>query len=186
MIYEVEQKFRVTDFDQIEESLHDLGATFHPPIQQEDKYFAHPSRDFSSTDEAFRIRRVGASNFVTYKGPKIDKTTKTRHEIELPLPHGEQIAKQFEDLFAALGFAEVAVVCKDRRRVDATWNHRTIEVALDDVHDVGRFVELELSADQATLESCKECLAALATKLNLTESERRSYLELLLTKSSQE
>ena len=44
-----------------------------------------PCRDFAQTDEALRIRTVGDTSFVTYKGPKLDATTKTRRELELPL-----------------------------------------------------------------------------------------------------
>ena len=68
----------------------ELGATIEPPVVQVDQYFAHPARDFAQTDEALRLRRVGKQNFITYKGSKIDATTKTRREIELPLAPGEE------------------------------------------------------------------------------------------------
>ena len=85
-----------------------------PAIGQSDRYFAHPSRDFARTDEALRIRTVGASSFVTYKGPKIDVTTKTRRELELPLDPGDADGSQFAELLTALGFTPVAVVRKQR------------------------------------------------------------------------
>ena len=46
-----------------------------------DHYFNGHDRDFHQTDEAFRIRRMGEKNFLTYKGPKRDTDTKTRIEI---------------------------------------------------------------------------------------------------------
>ena len=52
------------------------------PAEQVDTYFSHPARDFAATDEALRIRSIDQENFVTYKGPKLDATTKTRREID--------------------------------------------------------------------------------------------------------
>ncbi len=147
---------------------------------QSDLYFAHPARDFAQTDEALRIRRVGQHNFVTYKGPKIDQTTKTRREIELDLPAGDRGAADFQSLFEQLGFRTVAEVRKHRRTWLLDWQGHAVEAALDEVDRVGTFVELEITADEGGLDAARAALAALAAELQLTSGERRSYLELLL------
>ena len=54
-------------------------------------------------------------------------------------------------------------------------------MALDSVVDVGTFVELELTATESQLDDARDCLHRLAAQLQLTQIERRSYLELLLT-----
>ena len=177
---EVEQKFHADEFEAIESAVTELGALIEPAITQVDRYFAHPSRDFAQTDEAFRIRRVGETNCVTYKGPKIDSDTKTRREIELPMPDGEATTEQYTELFQSLGFTVVAEVFKQRRRANFTWHNQKVEIVFDVVKDVGQFVEIELSADESTLESAKSCLLSLAEHLGLQAVERRSYLELLL------
>lgn len=179
MNYEVEQKFRVEDLDAIATRLRQLDATIHEAVEQVDRYFAHPARDFAETDEALRIRQVGAATFITYKGPKIDATTKTRREIELPLGDQQGCAANLTELLTSLGFAVVAEVRKQRRVAETLWRERTVEVALDNVDEVGRFVELELAADKTTLDAARACLASLAAELGLRFSERRSYLELL-------
>ena len=51
---------------------------------------------------------------------------------------------------------------------------------LDEVNNAGSFIELEISADDSTLENAKSGLANLAEHLGLQRSERRSYLELVL------
>src|SRR6188472_3846060 len=130
---EVEQKFRVADLTAFAARLAERGVTFGEPQLQVDSYFNHPSRDFSQTDEALRIRQVGASNYVTYKGPKLDATTKTRREIELPISPGEPAAAQFGELLVALGFRPVAAVRKLRRKATLSHAGRQIEVVLDDV-----------------------------------------------------
>lgn len=183
MHWEVEQKFRIDDLQAVRAVLADLGVQWHEPIHQVDHYFNHPARDFGRTDEALRLRQVGEQNFITYKGPKIDPATKTRRELELPLPGGADVNGQFSGLLKALGFVSVAIVRKTRQAGSLSWSGHEVEVALDDVQDLGRFVELELLADDGGLDAAKAALAALADRLNLGASERRSYLELTISKN---
>lgn len=184
MLLEIEQKFPLDDPQAIRQSLDELGATFSPWIEQVDVYFAHPSRNFTETDEALRIRRVGEQNFVTYKGPKVDPQTKTRREIELALTPGDDGFGPFSELLEALGFRRVFEVRKRRLPGQLTWQGQVVHLALDDVADLGHFLELEQVADESHLEAAKSCLANLAQRLNLTTSERRGYLDLLLSRRS--
>jgi adenylate cyclase class 2 len=183
-MYEVEQKYRLADVAAFESKLRELGVDSFETIEQVDTYLAHPSRDFGETDEAFRVRRVGELNFVTYKGPKIDATTKTRREIELPLPDGAAYAEDFKRLQEALGFQLVAEVHKVRKKSHLRWQEADVEIVIDDVTGVGWYTELEIVADESEVESAKARLASLAEELNLQESERRSYLELLRERAS--
>lgn len=185
MHFEVEQKFRIDDQTAVERRLQELGATAGETVEQVDRYFNHPARDFAKTDEALRLRQVGEASFVTYKGPKIDPTTKTRREIELPLPDGQSTSADFGELLVALGFHPVDEVHKTRRTLQLHWENRSVEIALDTVAGLSRFIELEVSADESELPAAKACIATLATALGLTQSERRSYLELLLERKSQ-
>jgi adenylate cyclase, class 2 len=184
MKYEVENKFPVADLESMAERLMAYGARFDEAIEQVDHYFAHPLRDFAQTDEALRIRRIGERNLVTYKGPKLDRATKTRRELELPLATGDELTPQYVELLQALGFRSVAEVQKRRRCGSFTWQHRHVEATLDDVVGLGRFVELEIQADADTLPGAQAALLALAAALELTVVERRSYLELLLESRS--
>ena len=180
MNYEVEQKDPVADFSAVEASVLRLGGTFGPAERQVDRYFNHPAKDFAETDEALRIRSIGERNFVTYKGARVDAATKTRREIEVPVAPGTDAAGQFAELLTALGFRETAVVDKSRRAAHLTRSDFTAEVTLDVVREVGSFVEIEVLADETSLEAAKAELARLAADLSLTKTERRSYLELLL------
>lgn len=182
MKYEVEQKFPVADTASLEARLIAMGTTISEARVEADLYYAHPAREFAVTDEALRIRRRGESNLITYKGPKIDATTKTRREIELPLPPGEEAYAAWRGLLEALGFTPVTEVRKRRRKASVAWLDRRIEVSLDAVDEVGTFVELELVAEAEGVETAKACIGSLAEALGLSGSERRSYLELLLEK----
>ena len=162
MPYEVEMKFPVADLATLQSRLAGLGATIAAPQSEVDVYFAHPARDFAKTDEALRIRRKGSFNFITYKGPKIDAATKTRREIELPLPPGEQAAQAWTELIEALGFAPVGEVRKSRRKAHVDWQGRSVEISLDEVAGLGVYVELELIAEADGLDAARSNILSLA------------------------
>ncbi|MEW4454094.1 class IV adenylate cyclase [Bremerella sp. JC817] len=180
MKFEVELKFPVDDLSTVESQLEDLGGIIEVPKRQADRYYSHPSRNFAETDEALRIRRVGDQNFITYKGPKVDDSTKTRREIEVPLISGATGAANIVHMFESLGFTPVAEVTKDRRKSHIQYDGYEVLVAMDEVLNLGTFVELEITADEEDVESAKAAIAKLADQLGLSGSERRSYLELIL------
>jgi adenylate cyclase, class 2 len=183
MNWEVEQKFPLTDQPAIATKLASLGVKFGPPIHQIDHYLNHPARNFAATDEALRVRQVGEQNFITYKGPKIDLTTKTRREIELPLPTGQQMAEHFLELLAALGFRPVATVRKVRKLGHCPWMEHAVEIAWDEVDALGAYLELEISADDKTLAAATAALKSFADHLGIGPGETRSYLELQLARA---
>lgn len=182
MKYEVEQKFPVDNLRAVEKRLGELGAEIADARVEVDRYYNHPARDFAETDEALRIRRVGSVNRITYKGPRIDKITKTRQELELPLGEGDTAAADWNTLLEKLGFSAVSEVHKRRRKAHVVWQDLTVEVSLDEVTGLGTFVELELVVEEQDLDLARACIADLANELGLAQSERRSYLCLLLEK----
>jgi len=183
MLYEVEQKYPLDDFHWLQQRLQAMGASVGPPVEQIDRYFSHPARDFAVTDEALRIRSIGSESRITYKGPKIDQTTKTRREIELPLPPGPSTAADYEELLTALGFRPVATVRKVRHETTIDWRGHALEIALDEVDSLGYFAELEIVTNEQGLDAARAALAEVAEQLRLTTIERRGYLQLLREKS---
>jgi adenylate cyclase class 2 len=179
---EVEMKFPAGDLAELERRLRDQGAQYRETVHEADHYVNAPDRDFAKTDEALRLRRIGTANFVTYKGPKTDAQTKTRTEIEVPMAEGDKAAHDFLDLLIHLGYRPVAEVRKQRRTYRLQRHGFAVEVCLDDVQEVGHYVELEIVAPEAQLDPARAAIMELATALGLSGSERRSYLQLLLEK----
>jgi len=134
-------------------------------------YFNHACRDFSKTDEALRLRKVGEKTFLTYKGAKIEKLTKTREEYEVEVDNFNNAKKILEKL----GFKEVVKVKKKRRY----FRLKEYLVYLDEVQKLGSFVEIEKKANEYDPKELIEFLKALGAE----DIERRSYLELLLSES---
>ncbi len=185
--YEVEVKFRVPDLEALALRLSDQGAEAGPPIDQEDVYLAHPSRDFAASDEAIRIRRTGHENRVTYKGPKLDGPTKTREEIELVVESGAEGLRKMTRLMERLGFEKVAVIRKRRRPFAARFEGRLLEVVLDDAMGLGSFAEVEtLAKGPDDLPRAQAAVLGLAKTLGLEDVERRSYLRMQLESAGSE
>ena len=180
MQLEVEQKHELPDLPAFEARLAELGVAIKPAELHVDRYFNHPRHDFAQTDEALRIRSIGSANYITYKGPKLDLETKTRHEIELPLPAGSDQASAFAELLLQLGFRDVAIVNKSRRNFQLMIDHILVTGTIDEVAGLGNYVELEVVTDPNGLEVSRQAVASCAERLSLGLGERRSYLELLL------
>jgi adenylate cyclase class 2 len=177
---EIEQKYANADFGAIERQLAAWGVTAHEDEEESDAYFNAPDRDFKQTDEAFRLRRIGVKNFLTYKGPKRQATVKIRTELEVPLPDGDAAANQFTELLKLLGYRYVATVAKRRRTYRFRRDPFTIAVCLDEVVGLGRFAEVEIVAPEEQKDAAYALLTELGNELSLRDVERRSYLGLVL------
>jgi len=182
MPFEVEQKFPLPpDSLDVLGRLTALGGIPEQEVFQQDLYFNHPGHDFAQTDEALRIRTVGEHNVVTYKGPKLDPHIKTREELEVPLGDGREVADNLGQILLRLGFRAVRPVRKQRVIWNLAWNNRTWELAWDTVEGLGIFLEIEtIAPNQQDLPSAQAALSDLARLIGLDNSERKSYLEMLL------
>jgi adenylate cyclase class 2 len=187
MSFEIEQKFRTRSHDEVAAKLSELGASAGPKVTQEDVYLRHPSRDFGATGEAFRLRRVGDRNALTYKGPRHAGPTKTREEIEIAFAPGALAAAEMLQLFQALGFRPVATIRKVRTPYQVTFRSRPLEVALDEAEDIGLFVEVESIVEgDDDLTEAQAAVQELGRFLGLTDVEPRSYLRMALERRAAE
>jgi adenylate cyclase class 2 len=174
---EVEVKAHAPNLNEIEEKIVEIGASLEGEEYQEDLYFNAPHRDFAQTDEALRIRKIKKENseetYITYKGAKMDKVSKTRKEIEVEVENPSKVA----DILQSLSFRPVATVRKNR----IIYTLGELIITLDKVHGVGDFVEIE--KETAEGEDTKEALNeifATYSKIGIENGfERSSYLELM-------
>ena len=169
---ELEVKVPCEDLGDLERRLKDMGASHVEDLDQVDLYFSHPARDFGVTDEALRLRRENERTVITYKGPKLDKDTKLREEIEVGVEDIERMSHVLE----RLGFRPVIRIAKQRTVYDLQGVH----FCLDRLPGLGNFVEMEWQGDD--LDAGKQKIMELKEKLELVGNERRSYLELLMEK----
>ncbi len=178
---EVEAKAAASDLLAVEAKLTALGAVLEANKVERDEYWAHPSRDFGETDEALRLRVTTADDGggwtkadLTFKGAKVDALTKARPEETVTVAVDER--DSLRKILKGLGFRPFAEVIKERREFVL----EGASICLDRVEGVGNYVEVEVISDE--LESARAKVLGIFKRLNLDPSERRSYLELLLTK----
>ncbi|PSQ57268.1 class IV adenylate cyclase [Halobacteriales archaeon SW_7_71_33] len=182
-MYEVELKVRA-DHGAVRERLGDVDAERERAVRQVDTYYDAPDRSFAETDEALRIRRQtplegdGETVELTYKGPKVDDTSKTREEHETEVADGDAVAAALR----GLGYEAAATVRKERERYAVGEDH----VTLDRVADLGTFVEVETEVErESAVPAARDRLTDLLERLDLDPSTgiRTSYLGLLLEDS---
>lgn len=173
---EVEVKVRA-DHLKVRPLLEKIGAGKVGVEEQSDIYFALPYRNFAKTDEALRIRSLGCQSVLTYKGPKLDKVSKTREELETPVDGAITVK-----IFHALGFSEAGAVRKKRE----VFRAGEIMICLDTVEGLGEFLEVELDVeDEKDLKSSRDKLFKFLSQFGINENDsiRTSYLEMVLEKS---
>ncbi len=149
-----------------------MGATEVKVELHEDVYYNAPHRDFGVTDEALRIRSMDGTSYMTYKGKKLDRLSKTREEFETAV-EGEQARSILE----ALGFVRSGVVRKRREVLKL----EDITICLDRVEGLGEFLEVETVAD-SNIDGHRDALFVLLEKIGIKKeaSIRTSYLEMLM------
>lgn len=183
---EVELKVPLETPDKVRHRLEQMEALELNTETQRDDYFDHPCRSFFKTDEALRVRTRESisgieTNFavqeLTYKGPKLDKVSKTRVELSTDLTETESILAMLEHL----GFSHVARITKKR----TFFRLNKVTISLDQVESLGWFLELELLVDSKDeVSSSLGQLFSIIQDLGIDpkSSIRESYLELYLDK----
>ncbi len=185
---EVEVKIPIENRKSVEEALRRIGAQRLNSETQVDAYFDHPARAFQETDEALRLRsrhpdvagKEPDNTFpppyeLTYKGPKLESRSKSRVELSVHISNIDSARSILE----SLGFKHVATISK--RRVFYTVD--SITVSVDDVDDVGLFLELErVVTSKRDMNPALNMIFNLIERLGLdsNSSIRTSYLELFL------
>jgi adenylate cyclase class 2 len=193
---EVEIKVRISDPQKLKEKFEEYNGIYKSSLLHEDTYFNMPKglRDFRKTDEALRIRKSiqfnkrdiskgkKTSYYFTYKGKKIDNSTKTRKEIEIKI---EDIEKM-KIILNQLGFQEVLTVLKERELYEFEYKFYFLEVLIDYLPILDQyFIEVEFLLDsEENIEDITELLFDFLSLFNIKKEEsiKKSYLELISEK----
>lgn len=195
---EVEIKVAIHNYDKVRDLFIKKGGKYKISLHHEDSYFNMPKklRDFRKTDEALRIRKSKEFkktdnnqsrnySYITYKGAKIDSSTKTRAEIETKVAEGEKM----REILKILGFREVFTVKKERELYEIEFRGKKIEVLFDYLPLLDQnFMEVELLVDskdsKKELDENREILFNFLESIGIKKEEsiKKSYLELIVEK----
>ena len=169
MTREIEAKIKVPALAPTETRLRELQAKFMHTVHQVDTYFMDTHKLLHKNDCGLRIRQqvIGEteSAIITFKGARQTGKYKARPEYETGIDN----VAMTEHIFEALGYYKRLIVDKQR----TLWRLDGCEVCLDEVTQLGTFIEVE-GPDEAVIES-------VLTELNLQNEPhiQDSYAALL-------
>jgi len=196
---EVEIKVRISDPELMRKKFEETGGSYQFSLLHEDTYFNMPNglRNFELTDEALRLRKSvefkpnnGEKNrkinyYLTYKGKKLDNSTKTREEIDLSIESLEKM----REILGILGFQEVLTVKKERELYNFEFKDYKILALIDFLPILNQyFVEVEYLTDSKDqIEVSQEVLFdfLLNFEIQKEDSIKKSYLELVINKMNE-
>lgn len=170
---EIESKYIIDKnlYQKIENYFKKNGYTYSEEVQY-DIYFSPifcPFFGGKINNESLRIRKVGGKNILNYK-KFIGKTDKAdsyciEHEMEI------DNVPMFKQILEDLRIEEAFTLIKKRKKY--IFNN-LLEVSLDDVTDLGYFIEIELIGSEKDIDQAMELRDKLIKEFNLKE-EMQSY-----------
>ena len=191
---EVEIKIQISDPTVLRQEFEKQGGMYKLSLIHEDTYYNMPKgmRNLAKTDEALRIRNSIEYNrnnkykneisesYLTYKGKKIDKISKSRQEVEVKFEN----AKELREIFFTLGFREIYTIKKERDLYEFEYKENKIEALIDYLPILNNyFLEVELSAEShKELGIKRDILFDFLSLFGYKEEDsiRESYLELII------
>jgi len=195
-VIEVEIKVKIENLDDMRKKFSKGNGVYKMSLLHEDTYFNMPKglRDFRKSDEALRIRKSIESHidrkeprqkpkyFITYKGPKLDSSTKTRNELESIVEKGEKL----KEMLKLLGFREIFTVKKERELYEFEHDGHKIEALIDYLPILKEhFIEVEIGTEsKEEVDKATQILFDFLNTLGIKEEQsiRKSYLELIADK----
>lgn len=137
--------------------------------EQIDVYLTSPHEDFTAVNFPYKwlsVRRRGTSASLNFKHFHPEGAEHHTHCDEFQVAVGD--ADATVALLAALGFVQIATVHK--RRTSFEWESLGVEVAIDDVAELGLFVEVEATRDAGGIEATRAHVQAVLDRLGLADA----------------
>lgn len=173
----IETEIKIKPFisiDAIRKRLNEINAVKKDHVIEIDTYYQHPSRDFSKTDEALRLRKVLSHDLreciLSYKGPRRNSFFKKREEVEVII--STNTCDLMDKLLEKIGFTRFIVIEKEREY----YSIGECLITIDNVKSLGLFIEIECAE-----EKLKKILEKLGISYEVVD---KTYLELMLQKNS--
>jgi adenylate cyclase class 2 len=131
---ETEAKLQLKSPFKLRDQLRAAGASFEGRVLEKNWLYDRRERTFTSADKLLRLREDRRLT-LTFKGPRQDSEFKKREEIELEFPSGSPA----HSLLDAVGLVQWLYYEKVRE----TWRLGAAEIVIDELPDLGLFVEVE-------------------------------------------
>ncbi|MDB5203998.1 MAG: putative Adenylyl cyclase CyaB [Candidatus Taylorbacteria bacterium] len=175
---EIEVKARLINKDGVVSKLESLGCVFEEPKTQHDMVYVEKVGDintFSSNKIFLRIRKSNNKIIFTLKTNGENSLSKIEHEIEIN-SEGEM-----ESILKLLKYLPAVTVNKKR----ITTHYKEFEICVDNVEDLGDFIEVERIMDEGSAEKIQDEMFEFLESLGVKKEDRvfEGYDILMLRKN---
>lgn len=157
------------------------NATLLKESFQKDTYFLPPHKNYiqkTPITEWLRIRESDKWNSINYKNRAIKAGVSENYcdEYEINIDKAEDAKK----IFGVLDITPLVIVHKKRK----LFSYKNIEIALDEVDELGWFIEFEAKGDFPSIEEAKKYLYTIAQEMwtQLEDQDKKWYPYVLLEK----
>lgn len=161
---EIEVKARVKNLQGLLSKANKLGIIFNESIVQVDTTY-ETKLEYDNPDwNIFRIRKQGNKNILTMKY-KASSRSRDNHERETVI----EDAKEVEHMLERVGYSLGVRIRKTRKIA----KYKDLEICLDEVDDLGTFIEVEkLADDNADVDAIQNELWGILSKLGIDPEDR--------------
>ncbi len=171
---EIEIRAKINNIKEKEKIIINLGAKLNKKKYQVDKYFGSVDL-FKKVGYSFllRVRNEGDKKFLTYKGDKFKKDG-VWQEYEFEIKN----EKEAETMLKEMGLDNIIEVFKKR----IEYHFDSLTICLDEIKDLGSFIEIESQVDS---DENKEKLEKLMKLLGIEKNQiiHKGYVTMLLDKN---
>jgi len=171
---EIEIKLPLKNPEEVKRFLDKNGTSVSKDVFQRDTYYVPKHRDFLKVKypyEWLRLRESQKGVSINYKHfyPEGVKKTDYCDEFESKIDNVEALKK----IFKSLDIKEAVVVEKSR----STWLYEEVEIVVDDVKELGAYIELEAKSHFKDPKDGKNHLYKVLEKLHaeVGEEDLRGY-----------
>lgn len=159
------------------------NAKYISSSREIDRYYNAPHRDFlepKTPVEYLRVRTKANNSSFTYKHIYLDSNGHKTHADEYELRISDP--RQLEKILSTLDFENFLTIDKKRE----SYKYKNLfEIDLDEVQELGFFVEIEALKDFGSKEDALENVTRFASQLGLdTEKQDRDGYVLLMMKKT--
>lgn len=172
MGFMLEIEIRAKSNKKIEEKISkDESFKLISETDQTDTYYKH----HCDVDRklVLRIRKIGDKSLLTFKLKAVGEDTAWA-DVDIPLDYPDNLEK----IFRASDYEKVVVINKKRK----TYNHNGFEVNVDDIENLGFFIELEGRGNEESRREIEIALDQIMAHLDIKPDDiiRKGYVALML------
>jgi predicted adenylyl cyclase CyaB len=166
-LVELEAKYRVPDPASLDQKLKLLGFRSTAPVTQRDEYYDTRDKTLEALDYVVRLRRIGTEAICAIKGPRnwTPRQEYSRIELEFEAKNLQSVLQELDQR----GLSRTWYF--EKRRTSYRKEQSAVRIELDEIPEVGFFIEMEGPFDEAR---------HVAGKLSsmLVGPERKNYAEI--------